>query len=96
MALLTVESDAPEIEILDKILTESEKDKSGKVVLYKTGKLKGTAKPNPITGGLNEFQVEKIKECVYNIRNVDGAICSTTEHFIWLIRRRLHFVVIRH
>ena len=77
MPLLTVESDAPNIENLEAVLTESEKDKDGRIRLYsdKAAKkeLRGTAKPNPITSGLNEFQVEKLKECVYNIRNVDGA-----------------------
>ena len=77
MPLLTVESNAPNIENLDRVLKENEKDKNGQIRLYgdKAAKkeLRGTPKPNPITSGLNEFQVEKLKETVYNIRNVDGA-----------------------
>ena len=77
MPLLTVDSDAPNIENLDLVLTQNEKDKDGKIKLYSdkaaNKDLRGQPKPNPITTGLNEFQVEKLKECVYNIRNVDGA-----------------------
>ena len=77
MPLLTVESDAPDIENLELVLTQNEKDKDGKVKLY-SDKVKDLAKrgqprPNAITNDLNEFQIEKIKEAVYNIRNVDGA-----------------------
>ena len=77
MPLLTIESDAPKIENLDYVLSENEKDKDGKVKLYSDKSankdLRGQPKPNAITGGLNQFQVEKLKETVYNIRNVDGA-----------------------
>jgi len=69
MALLTVEDIKVDIQNMDVILTENEKDRKGNVKLDK----KGNARPNAITSGLNEWQIAKLKETVSNLRTVDGA-----------------------
>ena len=68
MALLTIEQSAAEIQTLDTVLTENEKDKNGIIKKNKDG----NAKPNPISGGLNEWQISQLKETVVQIRTIDG------------------------
>ena len=68
MSLLTIEMSEAEIQTLDTVLTENEKDKNGIVKKDKDG----NAKPNAITGGLNEWQVSQLKETVVQLRTVDG------------------------
>ena len=68
MALLQVEDIKIEIQNMDSILTENEKDKNGVVKKDK----KGNPKPNAITTGLNEWQIEQLRSTVKQIRNIDG------------------------
>ena len=68
MGLLTIEQSDAEIQTLDTVLSEPEKDKNGVVKKDKNGQ----AKPNPISGGLNEWQISQLKETVVQIRTVDG------------------------
>ena len=77
MDLLRVEENPPVIEKLELLLSENEKDKDGKVKLYSdkavNKALRGQPKPNPITTGLTEFQVHKMKEAIFQVANIDCA-----------------------
>ena len=68
MPLLTVDSVTVDIQNMDAILSDNERDSKGELKLDK----KGNPKPNAITTGLTEWQLEQLKSTVRQIRNVDG------------------------
>ena len=68
MPLLTIDSVTVDIQNMDSILSDNERDSKGELKLDK----KGNPKPNAITTGLTEWQLEQLKSTVRQIRNVDG------------------------
>jgi len=68
MPLLTIDSVTVDIQNMDSILSDNERDSKGELKLDK----KGNPKPNAITTGLTDWQLEQLKSTVRQIRNVDG------------------------
>ena len=74
MADLVVRS-TDSIEGMDEILSKPALDKDGRIRLVEVtenGKKKMVEYGNAITRGLNEWQINEIKEATIRIRNVDG------------------------